>query len=64
MNKINWSTIVALTLVVLVIFMTWGAFGGWSGMMGPGWGMFFLTLCFAAFLAALAIWVVGNLKKK
>lgn len=67
-NKINWPTIAALALVALVIFMTWGALGGWSGM-GPSMmgsvfdGMVLLGLVFIGFFALLFFWVVRNLKK-
>lgn len=84
MNKIKWSTVLGIGAILLVVFMTWGAFGGLSGKVGPGWsmssgwgiwsgdpsmsefafGMFLLTLCFTAFLAALALWVVENLGKR
>ena len=85
MNKIKWPIVLGAGAVLLVIFMTWGAFGGLSGTMGPGWsmmgsgwgiwssdpsmsefagGMFFLSLCFVAFIAALVLWVVRSGKKK
>jgi hypothetical protein len=39
MKNVNWSTVAAVTLLALAIFMTWGALGGWIGTMGPGWSM-------------------------
>ena len=45
MNKINWSVVVIIGIIVLLLFSV-GLFGGWGyggwGMMGPGmmggWG--------------------------
>lgn len=41
MNKINWSVVVIIGIIVLLLLFSTGLFGGW-GMMGPGmmggWG--------------------------
>lgn len=69
MKNVKWSTIAALALVALVIFVTWGALGGWSGMrpsmMGSVFdGMVLLGLVFIGFFALLFFWVVQNLGKR
>lgn len=46
MNKINWSVVVIIGIIVLLLLFSTGLFGGWGyggwGMMGPGmmggWG--------------------------
>ena len=73
MKNVNWSPAIAIGAILLVLFIVWGSFGGWSGsMMGPGWGMMgagfagmvFLGLAFVAFFALLFFWVVRELAKK
>ncbi|HLF75219.1 MAG TPA: zinc ribbon domain-containing protein [Anaerolineales bacterium] len=46
MNKINWSVILVVGIILLILLFSTGLFGGWGyrggGMMGPGmmghWG--------------------------
>lgn len=75
MKNVNWSTAFVVGAILLVLFIAWGALGGWSGgMMGPGWGMmgagFGSTMALVGlltwfcFLTALILWVAGNWRKK
>ena len=71
MKNVSGSTVSVLVLFALVIFMTWGALGGWSGTMGLGMGTSFdgaMTfvgmLAFVVFFAALVLWVWRNWRRK
>lgn len=76
MKKINWSIIVIIGVIALLLLFSTAMFGGW-GMMGPGmmgrWGyyfpfmwigMMFMWLIPIGFLILIAlgiVWLVRNL---
>jgi uncharacterized membrane protein len=69
MNKINWTAVAIVSLIVLLILMVgasllggWG-YGGW-GMMGP-WmmgGMFFMWLIPLSFIVLTVLGIVWLVK--